>query len=97
MNITALNEAISYVRELAGEKVNIIWGTVTEEDYDKEKIVVTLIATGMQGENRLVKGVQRPLEKELVLKDYRPVAPRKEVELIMPTFLQEVAAKNGRR
>ena len=68
----ALNEAISYVRELAGEKVNIIWGTVTKE-------------------------IQRPFEKELVLKDYKPVAPRKEVELIMPTFLQEAAAKKGRR
>lgn len=96
VNITALNEAISYVRELAGEKVNIIWGTVTEEDYDKEKIVVTLIATGMPGEKKVIKEVQRPVEKELVLKDYRPVATRKEVELIMPTFLQEVNKKNRR-
>lgn len=97
VNITALNEAISYVRELAGEKVNIIWGTVTEEDYDKEKIVVTLIATGMSGEKKVVKEVQRPLERELVLKDYKPAVPRKEVELILPSFLQEAVAKKGRR
>lgn len=96
VNITALNEAISYVRELAGEKVNIIWGTVTEENYDKDKIVVTLIATGMPGEKKVTKEVQRPIEKELVLRDYRPVAARKEVELIMPTFLQEVNKKNRR-
>lgn len=96
VNITALNEAISYVRELAGEKVNIIWGTVTEENYDKEKIVVTLIATGMPGDKKVTKEVQRSFEKELVLKDYRPAA-YKEVELILPTFLQEAAAKKGRR
>lgn len=96
VNITALNEAISYVRELAGEKVNIIWGTVTGEDYDKDKIVVTLIATGMPGEKKTIKEAQRAIEKELVLKDYKPVVPRKEVELIMPSFLQEVNKKNRR-
>lgn len=47
VNIVTLNEAISYVREMAGERVNIIWGTVSAEEFDEEKIVVTLIATGM--------------------------------------------------
>ena len=47
VNISDLNEAVSYVRELAGEHVNIIWGTVFSTDYDENKIVVTLIATGM--------------------------------------------------
>lgn len=47
INIVDLNEAISHVRELAGNHVNIIWGTVSSADFDEDKIVVTLIATGM--------------------------------------------------
>ena len=40
-----LDDALNYIRELAGEEVNIIWGTVSEEESDK--IVVSLFATGM--------------------------------------------------
>ena len=47
INLITLNEAINYVRELVGGKVNVIWGTVTNEEFDEDKIVVTLIATGM--------------------------------------------------
>lgn len=47
VSIVALNEAISYIREIAGENVNIIWGNVKADDFDYEKIVVTIIATGM--------------------------------------------------
>ncbi len=47
VNINSLNEAIGYVRELAGSKVNIIWGTVTDANMGEDQIVVTLIATGM--------------------------------------------------
>lgn len=51
VNIVDLNEAISHVRELAGPGVNIIWGTVSSSDFDEDKIVVTLIATGMSKNN----------------------------------------------
>ena len=47
INLITLNEAINYVRELVGGKVNVIWGTVANEAFDEDKIVVTLIATGM--------------------------------------------------
>lgn len=47
VNIVALNEAVEYVRSLAGERVNIIWGTVTDPNADKEEITVTVIATGI--------------------------------------------------
>lgn len=87
VNIVALNEAINYVRELAGNKVNIIWGTVTGENYDKEKIVVTLIATGMSNKKTL------PLNPN-VLKTaaVTPKAP-KEIELVIPPFLQDVTKR----
>lgn len=107
VNIVALNEAISYVRELAGDKVNIIWGTVTKADYDEEKIVVTLIATGMADQNRTsktavkstIKSAGKPAESDFVLKNYRMPVPKKEIELVVPPFLQEVRGKHeqGRR
>lgn len=111
VNIVALNEAISYVRELAGDKVNIIWGTVTKADYDEEKIVVTLIATGMADQNKTskaavkstvkstVKSAGKPAESDFVLKNYRMPVPKKEIELVVPPFLQEVRGKHeqGRR
>ena len=69
VDIMALSAAINYVRELAGSKVNIIWGTVTEENFDEEKIVVTLIATGMSKNKKTVtkpvtRTVTRPMETD---------------------------------
>lgn len=46
IDIVALNKAVTYIREQAGENVNIFWGTVSGEDAPQE-IVVTVIATGM--------------------------------------------------
>lgn len=100
VSIVALNEAISYVKELAGTKVNIIWGTVTANDYDENKIVVTLIATGMNN-NQLKTHVQ-PLDceerkiletarikDELRLQTYKKTVSKKEIELVVPSFLTE--------
>ena len=53
VDILSINTAINYVRELAGDKVNIIWGTVTAENFDAEKIVVTLVATGMSKHKKI--------------------------------------------
>ena len=92
VNILALNEAINYVRELAGGKVNIIWGTVTKEDHEEDKIVVTLIATGMAQEKRIAKVNLKPLDPALKLQEVKQ-QPRKEVEIVLPPFLQEA----GRR
>lgn len=47
VNLMELSPALSHIRELAGENVNLIWGTVAAEDFDDEKIVITIIATGM--------------------------------------------------
>lgn len=93
VNIVSLNEAISYVRELAGSKVNIIWGTVTQKNYDVEKIVVTLIATGMEKEKRLPPVISRPIERKakLQLQEVKQPVPRNEMELVIPTFLQGAA------
>lgn len=41
-----LNEALQYVKDLAGDPVQIIWGTVTDSEKESD-IVVTLIATGL--------------------------------------------------
>lgn len=55
--ILELNEAVNYVREIAGDEVNIIWGTVENKNASSEnEIVVTLIATGMPE--------SKPMEKE---------------------------------
>ena len=95
VNITALNEAISYVRELAGGKVNIIWGTVTQENHDAEKIVVTLIATGMSKENKALKGMPIPMEKNFTAPVAKAAVPKKEVEIVIPPFLQELSKRQG--
>lgn len=89
VDVVSVNEAISYVRELAGDKVNIIWGTVTKENYDMEKIVVTLIATGMSEQKKnsvvSVKKVERKVNPGTIKKD--------EIEIVIPTFLQEARKK----
>ncbi len=48
INLNELNEAVSYVRDLAGQGTDIIWGTVTDKSKaDENNVVVTLIATGL--------------------------------------------------
>lgn len=89
VNIMALNESISYVRELAGDKVNIIWGTVTQEDHDEEKIVVALIATGMSKGEKQPKVTPKPMESSFVVEDYIKPVPRKEFEIVVPPFLKK--------
>lgn len=90
VNIISLNEAISYVREIAGSKVNIIWGTVTQNNYNAEKIVVTLIATGMEKDKKLTSVISRPIEynTKLQLQEAKRPVPKNEIELVIPTFLQ---------
>ena len=95
VNIISLNEAINYVRELAGSKVNIIWGTVTQENYDEEKIVVTLIATGMNKEAEKPAYVPTTPVREMKLTELKPAPSKKEIEVVIPPFLQE-AARKGR-
>ena len=127
VNIISLNEAISYVRELAGSKVNIIWGTVTQENYDEGKIVVTLIATGMskekenqaaikrqtlmQNQSVMEKSpmmqnqalmekssiIQRTMVPEPKLYDIKLAVPKKEQEIVIPPFLQEMAKRGVTR
>lgn len=109
VNILSLNEAISYVRELAGSKVNIIWGTVTQENYDEEKIVVTLIATGMSKEQEkpvhISKQVytpkpvnlSKPVVNETIATEINSVVAKGEREIVIPPFLQDVAKKGNVR
>ncbi len=47
IDIVALNKAVAYIRDQAGENVNIFWGTVGSDSGSSE-VVVTLIATGMK-------------------------------------------------
>jgi cell division GTPase FtsZ len=86
------------VRELAGAKVNIIWGTVTQQDYDVDKIVVTLIATGMskgisEEKNKQPTGVK--VDNNVKLREIKYPSAKKEIELEIPAFLCE--ARNKRK
>lgn len=54
INLQELAPAISYLRELAGENVNLIWGTVEPDNFDTDKIVITIIATGMIQNNQTI-------------------------------------------
>ena len=93
----ALNEAINYVKELAGSKVNVIWGTVTQENHDQDKIVVTLIATGMTKAPRTPSILPKQPVREVTLREYKMPTPKKEMELKIPPFLQEAGKKVKRQ
>lgn len=103
VNVMALNDAISYVKELAGSKVNIIWGTVTQKDYDEDKVVVTLIATGMAKEKKAL-AARRPelppfmrMERDVRFEpaEYIVRKPKEEGKITIPPFLVNAAKKGG--
>lgn len=93
VNIMALNEAISYVREVAGNNVNIIWGTVTQPDQDTDKIVVTLIATGMSKAAKVPTVKLKPLPNEIKHYEVKQPVVRNNIEIVVPSFLRDVAVK----
>ena len=99
IDLLGLNEAISYVRELAGPDSQIIWGTVTDTATTGNKIIVTLIATGMNERKTAVPSLASLPRKSLVpsvgsaapkrnlhIPTPKPVAPPVQ-ELIIPPFL----------
>ena len=83
INLLELNEAIAYVRELAGEHVNIIWGTVTDKAQSGDEVVITLIATGMDEATTSILPKKNTLQKEAVVQ-----STVKEQEIVLPPFLQ---------
>lgn len=62
IDIVALNKAVSYIRDQAGEGVNIFWGTVSS-DSSCDDVIVTLIATGMKQTQPVRKPVSPPSPK----------------------------------
>lgn len=108
VNLVSLSEAIKYVREIAGEDVNIIWGTVSKEGQMDGKIVVTLIATGMEEGKKVVKvKVSKSASTEvelnipklqidtstMELKPAKSPVAKEQIELIIPKFIQDSARK----
>ncbi|MCR5546774.1 MAG: cell division protein FtsZ [Lachnospiraceae bacterium] len=91
ITLTSLNEAADYIRELAGENVNMIWGTVSDEESMKDKITVTLIATGMPEEKVNVKKESR---KEVKIEDKtkeifeKSQKAKEEMQVQIPVFLK---------
>ena len=96
VNVLAINEAISYVREVAGNNVNIIWGTVTQPDYDQDKIVVTLIATGMKETTKSPIPKLKPLPTEIKKYEIKQPVVRNDLEIVVPSFLKDVSAKKDK-
>ena len=93
VNIAAINEAISYVRETAGGNVNIIWGTVMSKEQDDKKIVVTLIATGMTEARKTEKVQMYNKEKGCEKYELEKTNGQKR-EIVIPSFLQEALRRN---
>ena len=92
VDIMELNEAVSYLGELAGEGVNIIWGTVTDE-ANPDDIVVTLIATGILQEtppfaSGRISPYRPGMEPAGAFSSFgkRPESPELK-EIVIPTFL----------
>lgn len=95
VDITELNEAVGYIREIAGDNVNIIWGTVTKNEYDEDKIVVTLIATGMTDIKKATD--IRHIEKGFVIQSEKPSEYKSEIEIVVPPFLKEAIYRYDRK
>ncbi len=95
INLLELNEAIAYVRELAGNSVNIIWGTVTDKEKSDDEVIITLIATGMDEEISEEKKIPPKIEELSETHSFsyhkktKPLTPTavKQKEIKVPSFL----------
>ena len=94
VSIVALNEAIGYIRELAGDNVNVIWGTVPSPAYGEGKIVVTVIATGMPEEPPADNSISpNAISSDSVPTYVTPRAVSQSQKLSIPAFLLNYAKK----
>lgn len=95
INLLELNEAIQYVRELAGSNVNIIWGTVTDTRNSEDRIIITLIATGMEDKKPVtINKLPIPPTVPHAPSDKQFRSPTKsaraqEVSIVIPSFLAQ--------
>lgn len=94
VNLMALNEAVEYVRSLAGEKVNLIWGTVTDPDANKDEIVVTVIATGMPDKEPDRPSFAMPKAPEIKPVELLKPIVKPQMDIVIPTFLEGYKKKN---
>lgn len=93
IDIQSVNEAISYLGDLAGEDTKVIWGTVHGADLEEDKIMVTIIATGMNKRKDIkVKSSKNEMtQKEPELSFIKPdVVPKFHTtkKLEIPDFLK---------
>lgn len=99
VDINSLNEAISYLTEITGKNTKVIWGTVHPDEIDEDKIMVTLIATGMK-----TKSVPIPAQpskqgtvKTFERREFPTVTIKRSVpveELKIPEFLKAYSERN---
>jgi len=88
VNVVALNEAIGYVRGIVGSQVNILWGTVAAKGQEDDKIVVTLIATGMSEIGRK-EVAQSSFDDKQNRKQEEKRVRAKDAEIEIPVFLKK--------
>ena len=98
IDIASLNEAINYLKELAGAGTRVIWGTVNSDDIGDDKIMVTLIASGMAEKKKVVPKpniMADRFEPTAVLQknNFRRVTTIEEKELRIPDFLKSYSGK----
>jgi len=82
IDLAELNNAISYVQEIAGNDTYIMWGTVTPKEKTEE-ICVTIIATGL-GTKNIPK---RELTPHIPSDKIKNAVVEKEINI--PTFLKK--------
>ncbi|MFZ0390501.1 MAG: cell division protein FtsZ, partial [Calditrichia bacterium] len=86
MTLHEISEATTIIYEEAGDKANIIFGAVIDEQLE-DSIFVTVIATGFDLDSRLLK---KP--------GYAPEKPQKRIDRDLPTYLRQkdqIAASGG--
>lgn len=99
VDIVSLNDAINYLKELTGPGTKVIWGTVKADDIGDDKIMVTIIATGMTEKPKLVVKPVIPerFERREVLPtyNYKRQSMVEEKEIRIPDFLRTYTGKRG--
>ncbi|MEZ4332830.1 MAG: cell division protein FtsZ [Myxococcota bacterium] len=90
MTLYEVNEASSLIHEAAHEDANIIVGAVIDETMGEDELRVTVIATGLDGqEMRRMPTPPRPRRSEPV---FEPVPERARAESLNVTPIREQAA-----
>lgn len=88
INLMELNAAVEHIQDEVGKDTYVMWGTVNSDRENKDNVVVTIIATGLN-KPQVNSNINMPELGDIMRKEQR--------DIVIPPFLKKSINEQNRR